>query len=92
MNDLARRGNIRARLGRELKDVNVVTTHRGDIRQRFRIGDLSDVPASEYYFDMDGQEICIVDYFFKQYNYRLKYPWLPVVLKVSESRFGDMKV
>jgi eukaryotic translation initiation factor 2C len=82
MDDLARRGNLLGRLGKEFKDVNVVTTHRGDMRQRFRIGGVSEVPASEYYFEMDGERISIGEYFLKQYNYRLQYPWLPVVLKV----------
>ena len=89
MDDLARRGNLRSRLFKEFKDVNVVTTHRGDMRQRFRIGDLSEVPASEYFFEMDGERISIGEYYLKQYNYRLQYPWLPVILKVFLHSLAD---
>ena len=83
--DLLKRGAgaISNRIQKDLKGVNVVTTHRGDLKQRFRIGKVSDKSCSQLTFDMDGRTISIAQYFEQQLNYKLKYPELPVVFKVS---------
>ncbi|KNC96140.1 uncharacterized protein SPPG_08528 [Spizellomyces punctatus DAOM BR117] len=73
--------SLRARMSSEFKDAVVVTTHRGDLKQRFKIGSISRQSADEYTFDVDGRKMSIAEYFLKQYNLRLKYPKLPVVVK-----------
>ena len=92
MSDLSRRGRLKERLQSELKGVSVVTTHRGDMHQRFKIASLSPVAASEYTFEMQGKTISIVQYFAQQYQYRVKYPWLPVVLKANGRTGFPMEV
>ena len=82
LEDMSRRGRLRERLAKELKGISVVTTHRGDMRQRFRIGSVSELAAADYTFEIDGAKMSMVEYFEKQYNYRVKYPWLPVIMKV----------
>jgi eukaryotic translation initiation factor 2C len=81
VDDLGRRGRLRDRISKELKGVSVTTTHRGDLKQRFRIGSVSEQSTAEYSFEMDGKRITMADYFKNQYNLKLKYPWLPVVFK-----------
>ncbi|KAJ3300746.1 hypothetical protein HK104_006045 [Borealophlyctis nickersoniae] len=80
---LARAPQFRERLLMELKGAKVVTTHRGDKdKQRFRVGRLSPEGADKYMFmDADGATKTVAQYFAEQYNYKLKFPFLPCALK-----------
>ena len=82
---LTRTPNFRERLLNELKGAKVVTTHRGDAnKQRFRIGRFSPEGADKLVFIRPGgaaKTVC--QYFLEQYNYKLRYPYLPCALKVE---------
>jgi eukaryotic translation initiation factor 2C len=82
-------GPKRDRLIRDLKGIMVRTTHRGDMKQRFKIASISTLPAKDVTFeDGNGKMISIVDYFRDVYQIQVKYPYLPVVYKVF---FGVLK-
>ena len=77
-------GPRKDRLARDLKGVMVRTTYRGEMKLRFKINGVSNLPAKEIMFEnRDGKSISIVDYFKEVYNITLKYPYLPVVYKVN---------
>ena len=106
LTEITRRDRFREKLSSGFKGVNVITTvrasihdqHRGDMKQRFRIGSVSAQvmiiltcqSAQDYRFEMDGHQISMVnrfimyqvEYFKKQYNIDIKYPYLPVIFKV----------
>lgn len=72
-----------SRLIRDLKGIMVRTTHRGDMRQRFKIASVSTLPAKDVTFeDSNGKTVSIVDYFRDVYQKTVKYPFLPVIYKV----------
>ncbi|KAI9101129.1 Piwi domain-containing protein [Phlyctochytrium arcticum] len=72
---------LRAKLVTEFKGANVCTTHRGDMKMRFKIGSFSREDANNYFFEVDGVRKSLAQYFKDQYNITLKYPNFPVVLK-----------
>ena len=77
-------GPKRDSLIRDLKGVMVRTTHRGDMKQRFKIASISTLPAKDVTFETsEGKVISIVEYFKEVYQIKVKYPYLPVVYKVS---------
>jgi len=89
--DLSRLTNASKLLGSELKGVRVVTTHRSDLKQSFKIAAVSQCPASEFTFEYEGRQISIVEYFQTQYGLRLQYPWLPVILKSNKKTAFPME-
>jgi eukaryotic translation initiation factor 2C len=73
-------------INRAIKGVNVVTTHRGDQKQRFRVSKLSRETAHSMKFeDKDKKTISVAEYFETEYQVKLRYPHLPLALKVSYS-------
>jgi eukaryotic translation initiation factor 2C len=76
-------GPKRDRLIRDLKGIMVRTTHRGDMKQRFKIASVSTLPAKDVVFeDSNGRSISVVDYFREVYQINVRYPYLPVIYKV----------
>ncbi|TPX71401.1 hypothetical protein SpCBS45565_g01159 [Spizellomyces sp. 'palustris'] len=73
--------NFRSKLSAAFKGANVFTTHRAELKQRFNIGSFSKESADQYTFKMDGKDMSVTKYFHTQYNIKLQYPSLPVVLK-----------
>jgi eukaryotic translation initiation factor 2C len=71
-------------INRMIKGVNVVTNHRGDQKQRFKISKLSRETAKSMKFEgRDKKMISVAEYFEKEYSIKLKYAHLPLVLKVD---------
>ncbi|KAJ3020417.1 hypothetical protein HKX48_000825 [Thoreauomyces humboldtii] len=85
VNDLARMppAALRARLASELRGANVVTTHRADMKQRFNIGTVSKDTSDTSMFDYNGRKVSVTTYFLQQYNIKINYPFLPLVLKAN---------
>lgn len=78
-------GNMRPReLLKLLKNVMVVTNHRGEMRQRFKINGISDSNAANEFFELEGNKTSIADYFAEHYNRPLNHPNLPLVVKGSK--------
>jgi eukaryotic translation initiation factor 2C len=76
-------GPKKDRLIRDLKGIMVRTTHRGDMKQRFKIASVSSLPAKDVFFeDSNGKSVSIVDYFRDVYQIKVRYPYLPVIYKV----------
>jgi eukaryotic translation initiation factor 2C len=72
----------RDRLSKALKGVNCITTHRGDSKVRFKIAKLSDKNSDTLVFaDKDGAKVSVAEYFLKEYNYKIRFPKLPLALK-----------
>ncbi|KAI9206024.1 Piwi domain-containing protein [Polychytrium aggregatum] len=76
------------KLLRELfKNAKVQICHRGDTVRRYRIKDFLRQTPKEYTFtaDADGKQVKtnIQEYFKKQYNYTIQYPYLPCVQSSS---------
>jgi eukaryotic translation initiation factor 2C len=66
-----------------LNGVSVITAHRGDQKQRFRIKSISAENASELTFERENQQITVAEYFLTQYNIKLMYPNLPLAQKAN---------
>ncbi|KAI8914093.1 hypothetical protein BC831DRAFT_179551 [Entophlyctis helioformis] len=81
--DIVRIPRYQEKISVELKGVNVVTIHRGDQKQRFKIGKVSRESAREFKFALkDGSgNISVEDYFRRDLNVKLKFPNLPLALK-----------
>ncbi|KAL2917525.1 hypothetical protein HK105_202806 [Polyrhizophydium stewartii] len=81
--ELMRLPRLYERLNAELKGVNVVTIHRGDQRQRFKISKLSRESARDFVFDSkDGSgKKSVEQYFARDLNVKLRFPNLPLALK-----------
>ena len=62
----------------------VVTTHRGDQKQRFKIQGISSTDAASEFFEMGDQRVSVADYFRDHYRMRLNYPNLPLIMKGSK--------
>ena len=74
-----------------LKGINVTTTHRADQKHRFKIGRVSRDTASslKFLYKKDkndeseaGVNMTIAQYFSKIYGVNVRFPNLPLVLKV----------
>lgn len=64
---------------RFLKNLKVVTTHRGDKNTSFKVSGLISRPASSVEFEVEGKKCTVAEYFAK--NYRpLSYPHLPLIV------------
>ncbi|TPX56274.1 hypothetical protein PhCBS80983_g04652 [Powellomyces hirtus] len=74
---------LRGRLNSEFKGANVVTTHRADMKQRFNIGTISRESADSCMFEFKGKKVSVAEYFMSQYNIKINYPFLPLVLKAN---------
>lgn len=74
--------SLRQRLNSDFKGASVVTTHRGDLKQRFNIGSIGKDTCDTFTFDVNGKKMSVTQYFLHQYNVKINYPFLPVVLKV----------
>ena len=91
VNDLLRIRDLPHKLSQEIKGVNVITTHRGDMKRRFRIGKVVQETAETMTFE-DKTRNCtmnVVEYFKEQYGITIKYPQLPLVTKVF--KFNEAK-
>ncbi|XP_055348778.1 protein argonaute-4-like [Paramacrobiotus metropolitanus] len=67
----------------DLKGLQVNTGVEGKMRY-YTIAKLSREAADKCAFDMKGEKVLVADYFAQQYNYRLKYPGLPMVETTSK--------
>ncbi|PKK79735.1 Piwi-domain-containing protein [Rhizophagus irregularis] len=77
----------RTKLEKSLKNLKVYVTHRGEnaSKRRLRITKLTNTPASNTKFEVNGQQIDVATYFFNTYNKRLQYPFLPCVVVRKET-------
>lgn len=79
-------------LEKALKAVRIQTVHSGDKNFRYKISRLTSSSAElTTFMDEAGNEVTISDYFLKQYNKRLNYPFLPSVV-LGESNYLPMEV
>ncbi|EGF76744.1 hypothetical protein BATDEDRAFT_92312 [Batrachochytrium dendrobatidis JAM81] len=84
MDQLSRLPRLSERINGVLKGVSVVTIHRGDQRQRFKIGRISRESAREFKFaNKEGGGQMSVESYFKDMNVNLRYPTLPLALKAN---------
>ncbi|KAJ7525538.1 hypothetical protein O6H91_17G055500 [Diphasiastrum complanatum] len=67
------------RVRNSLLRLQVEVMHRKTPR-KYRIAGLSEVPTKDLKFDLDGQEVFLVDYFRNTYDYHIKFPELPSLL------------
>ncbi|KAG9294768.1 hypothetical protein G9A89_008247 [Geosiphon pyriformis] len=84
----------RLKLEKLFKNLKIRAMHRGipASKLRFRIRKFTERPANEMTFDAgDNGEIDVVTYFYKQYNIRLNYPYLPCVV-VQRNTFLPVEV
>ena len=84
INDLTRRSP--AEVKSVLSGVNCTTTHRGDMKQKFKIHSITNETANTWMFDNEkaGRKVSVAEYFKEEYNIVLKYPNLPLVLKSNK--------
>lgn len=81
-NDIARMS--KNDLAKIVKGVNVVTTHRGDSKQRFKIAKVADDNSDTCVFEKEGGgQISVSQYFAEMYKTNLKYPKLPLMSKAN---------
>ena len=60
----------------------MVTTHRGEMKMRFKIGSVSNQTCRDYSFEeKDGARRSITEYFESQYGKQIQHVDLPVILK-----------
>lgn len=81
VNDIARMN--KNELSKIIKGVNVVTTHRGDQKQRFRIARVADESSDSCKFDKDGAQMTVTNYFRTEYKVTLRHPKLLLVSKAN---------
>ncbi|KAI5066488.1 hypothetical protein GOP47_0019112 [Adiantum capillus-veneris] len=62
-----------------LKGIRVETVHNRGAKRKYRIQSLSNEPLRNLRFDMDGESISVIDYFFRTYNYKIMLPGLPAI-------------
>jgi eukaryotic translation initiation factor 2C len=74
---------------RKMKNLEVVTKHRGGAEDKYVIDKFEYKSARNLTFEKDGKTISIYDYFARMFNVRLSYPDLPLVkmkkVKISKS-------
>lgn len=67
-------------LEKDVRNLRIKVTHRGDFQPKFKIMKLSPLPAAQTMFeDADGKSMSVVQYFQQHHNMRLEYPNLPCV-------------
>lgn len=64
---------------RFIKNLKVVTTHRGEKNSAFKVSGMTNQSASSVEFEVDGKKWTVAEYFGKTYG-PLKYPHLPLVV------------
>ncbi len=74
-----------------LFQVNVVTTHRGDLKQRFRVAKIGESAASYKFTGNDGKETSVAEYFKKELKITVRYPNLPLVFKANKKTAFPME-
>ncbi|KAI9497727.1 Piwi domain-containing protein [Zychaea mexicana] len=80
------------KLEKQLKGLKILVTHRGENKRRYKVTKLTPSPADRTNFkDQDGNEMTVAQYFAKQYNMRLSFPFLPCVV-VKRDIFLPMEV
>ncbi|KAJ3271560.1 hypothetical protein HDV01_006522 [Terramyces sp. JEL0728] len=72
-----------AQIEKGLKGVNCITTHRGEMKQRFNIKKISKDSAASMMFEKDGKTVSVKQYFESEFNIRLKFPNMPLALKAN---------
>ncbi|KAI9193484.1 Piwi domain-containing protein [Polychytrium aggregatum] len=77
-------------LSKELKNVKVETNYRGEgVRRRYRIGKILSETPDRFRFDIkrenDTRNVSVAEYFMEQYEYRVRYGFLPCI-KSSNGR------
>lgn len=83
----------RSKLERELKNLKICVTHRGEknAKRRYRISKITPQEAQRTKFDdADGHKIDVASYFQKNYK-RLTYPHLPCIV-VKTDNFLPLEV
>ncbi|EIE85427.1 hypothetical protein G6F46_009276 [Rhizopus delemar] len=81
-----------ARLEKLLKPLRIQVVHRGEKKPRYKITKLTLSSAESTNFKLeDGTETSVANYFVKQYNRRLNYPFLPCIV-VKKDIFLPMEV
>ncbi|KAI8647337.1 Piwi domain-containing protein [Parasitella parasitica] len=81
-----------SKLEKILKVLKIQVVHRGERKIKYKITKLTPSPADRTVFkDEAGNEQTVADYFAKQYNKRLNYPFLPCVV-VKKDIFLPMEV
>ncbi|KAL0140472.1 Piwi domain-containing protein [Mucor lusitanicus] len=79
-------------LGRRSLDELRRVVHRGEKKLKYKVTKLTPSPADRTVFkDEAGNEMTVANYFAKQYNKRLAYPFLPCVV-VKKDIFLPMEV
>ena len=76
---LARGENIN-RLTRFLKLVKVKINYRQTGRKQYRIDGLTQTSARDTIVELENRRTDLVDYFKKEYNVNLRFPWLPCII------------
>ncbi|KAH9271166.1 hypothetical protein BASA83_006710 [Batrachochytrium salamandrivorans] len=67
---------------RKLKGVSVITIHRGDQKQRFKIGKISRESARDFNFEnKEGGQMSVETYFKDHLNVNLRFPTMPLAVK-----------
>ncbi|RCH92328.1 Eukaryotic translation initiation factor 2C [Rhizopus azygosporus] len=80
------------KLEKILKSLRIQVTHRGESKKKYKITGLTRSTADHTNFkDESGAELSVANYFAKQYNKRLNYPFLPCVA-VRKDIFLPMEV
>jgi hypothetical protein len=83
VNDLLRLPKLDKRINDELKGVNVTTTHRPDMKTRFKVAKVHETPDTYFFQDKaKDKRINVTEYFQEAFNIKLKYPNLPMAWKV----------
>ncbi|KAI9272608.1 Piwi domain-containing protein [Sporodiniella umbellata] len=81
-----------SKLEKILKALKIQVVHRGDKRLKYKVTKLTPSPAESTTFKDDaGNEMTVANYFAKQYNRRLNFPFLPCVV-VKKDIFYPMEV
>lgn len=79
----------RLKLERHLRGLQVIVTHRGETRRKFRITRISATNANKTLFPLNGNpgmEESVYQYFLKKYQRRLQFPHLPVLVAGDPSK------
>jgi len=82
-----------AKLVKAMKGLSVVVNHRGEYKRRYKIRNVLAMPANRTMFDIGetNEQIDVATYFYKQYNRRLNFPFMPCV-EVQKGNFLPMEV
>ncbi|KAG2198826.1 hypothetical protein INT47_000742 [Mucor saturninus] len=81
-----------SKLEKVLKALRIQVVHRGDKKLKYKVTKLTPSAADRTSFkDEAGNEMTVADYFMKQYNKRLNYPFLPCIV-VKKDIFLPMEV